>query len=270
MEPENDGAPKSAYFVQSLERGIAVIRSFDEEHAELTLSDVARRTGMSRATARRLLLTLVDLGFVRQSGRLFSLRPSILSLGYSYLSSLGLSDVVEPHIEELVETVQESSSVSVLDDDDIVYVARVSTKRIMNVTISVGTRFPAYATSMGRVLLAYRTKAQLEQYLATVDLRPLTGKTLVRRDELRTEIESVRAKGWALVDQELEEGLRSIAAPIFDGDGQTIAAINVSVSARSGSAEMVEQTILPPLLQTAARIEDDLRGGRRVFQPEVG
>lgn len=270
MGSEQEAVPKSTDFVQSLERGIAVIRSFDGDHPELTLSDVARRTGMSRATARRLLLTLVELGYMRQNGRLFSLRPSILSLGYAYLSSLGLPEVVEPHVEQLVEAVQESSSVSVLDDDEIVYVARVSTKRIMNVAISVGTRFPAYATSMGRVLLAHLPEAKREQMLATLDLRPLTAKTVVRRDDLRRELDRVREQGWALVDQELEEGLRSIAAPIFDGDGKAIAAINVSVSAHSGSAEMVEETVLPPLLQAVARIEDDLRGGHGVFQPEVG
>src|SRR5699024_3253157 len=125
---------------------------------------------------------------MRQNGRLFSLRPSILSLGYAYLSSLGLPEVVEPHVEQLVEAVQETSSVSVLDDDEIVYVARVSTKRIMNVAISVGTRFPAYATSMGRVLLAHLPEAKREQMLATLDLRPLTAKTVVRRDDLRREL----------------------------------------------------------------------------------
>ena len=145
---------RAPHFVQSLERGLAVIRAFDEHNVELTLSDVARSTGLTRAAARRFLLTLADLGYVRTDGRWFSLSPRVLELGYAYLSSLSLPEVAEPHMERLVAEVHESSSVSVLDGEDIVYVARVPTSRIMTVSINVGTRFPAYATSMGRVLLA--------------------------------------------------------------------------------------------------------------------
>src|SRR5690242_2893586 len=161
-------------FVQSLERGLAVIRAFDADHPQLTLSEVARATGLTRAAARRFLLTLVELGYVRTDGRLFALRPRVLELGYAYLSSLTLPEVAEPHLEQLVATVRESSSVSVLDRDEVVYVARVATKRIMRVAISVGTRFPAYATSMGRVLLAGQSDEWVEDYLATVNLLPLT------------------------------------------------------------------------------------------------
>src|SRR4051794_23692642 len=149
-----DVPARGTHFVQSLERGLAVIRAFDAEAPELTLSDVARRTGMSRAAARRFLLTLADLGYVRTDGRQFSLSPRVLELGYAYLSSLSLPEVAEPHLEALVAEVRESSSMSVLDGGDIVYVARVPVSRIMTVAINVGTRFPAYATSMGRVMLA--------------------------------------------------------------------------------------------------------------------
>src|SRR5512139_1746855 len=148
-------------FVQSLERGLAVIRAFDRDHPELTLSEVATATGVTRAAARRFLLTLAELGYVRSDGRLFALTPRVLELGYAYLSSMSLPEVAEPHLEALVATVNESSSVSVLDGTDVVYVARVPTSRIMTVSISVGTRFPAYATSMGRVLLAGLDDAEL-------------------------------------------------------------------------------------------------------------
>ena len=165
------GRARSTDFVQSLERGLAVIRAFDAEHPDLSLSDVARATGLPRAAARRFLLTLVDLGYVRTNGKLFSLRPRILELGYAYLSAIALPDVAQPHMESLAATVHESCSLSVLDGGDITYVARVPTRRIMTVAINVGTRFPAYATSMGRVLLAGLSPAELDDYLAGTELR---------------------------------------------------------------------------------------------------
>jgi len=252
--------------VQSLERGLAVIRAFDEQHPELTLSDVARSTGLTRAAARRFLLTLCDLGYVRSDGRWFSLTPRVLELGYAFLTSLSLTDVAEPHMERLVAEVHESSSVSVLDGADIVYVARVPTSRIMTVSINVGTRFPAYATSMGRVLLAGLSEATLDAYLAEVALRPLSPRTITSADALRRELAKVRRQGWALVDQELEEGLRSVAAPIRDRSGETVAAMNLSAHASRMTIDAARRTLVPPLLATAARIEADLRvagGGRR-------
>ena len=167
--------------MQSLERGLAVIRAFDEHNVELTLSDVASSTGLTRAAARRFLLTLADLGYVRTDGRWFSLSPRVLELGYAYLSSLSLPEVAEPHLERLVAEVHESSSVSVLDGGDIVYVARVPTSRIMTVSINVGTRFPAYATSMGRVLLAALPDEGLDAYLAGVELEQLSPRTVRSR-----------------------------------------------------------------------------------------
>ncbi len=247
-------------FVQSLERGLAVIRAFDAEHPELTLSDVARATGLTRAAARRFLHTLVDLGYMRSDGRLFALRPRILELGYAYLSSLTLPEVAQPHLEALAGAAHESCSVSVLDGDEVVYVARVPAKRIMSVSISVGTRFPAYATSMGRVLLAGQPTGWLDQYLATAELRPLTSRTITDPALLRKELDQVREQGWALVDQELEEGLRSIAAPIADGGGATVAAVNVSAHASRGSSDTIRDELLPRLRATAAQIGQDLRG----------
>jgi len=248
---------RGEHFVQSLERGLAVIRAFGADDPELTLSDVARRTGLTRAAARRFLLTLADLGYVRSDGRLFALTPRVLDLGYAYLSSLSLPEVAEPHLERLAAEVHESSSVSVLDGDEIVYVGRVPTSRIMRVAINVGTRFPAYATSMGRVLLAALEPEDLEAYLARAQIRPLTPRAIATPDELRGELARVRTQGWALVDQELEEGLRSIAVPIRNG-GRVVAAVNVSAHASRASKDTVRKVLLPPLLRTAAHIEADL------------
>jgi IclR family pca regulon transcriptional regulator len=254
--------PRSPEFVQSLERGLAVIRAFDGEHPSRTLSEVARATGLTRAAARRFLLTLVELGYMRSDGRLFSLRPRILEVGYAYLSGLTLPEVAQPHMEELVAQVHESCSMSVLDGDQIVYVVRVPTTRIMTVAITVGTRFPAYATSMGRVLLAARPEAWLDDYLATAELRPITRRTITDPARLRTTLRRVRAQGFALVDQELEDGLRSLAVPVRDADGTVTAAMNVSAHASRGSSESIRRELLPPLLEAARLVEEDLRGGQ--------
>jgi IclR family pca regulon transcriptional regulator len=245
--------------VQSLERGLAVIRAFDAEHPQMSLSDVARATGLTRAAARRFLHTLVGLGYMRTDGRLFALRPRVLELGYAYLSSLSLPEVALPHLEELVAQVHESSSISVLDADEVIYVARVPTKRIMTVAISVGTRFPAHATSMGRVLLAARSDEWLAGYLASARLRPLTARTVTDPDRLLAELRTARVQGWSLVDQELEEGLRSVAAPLVDGSGQVVAAVNISAQAQRWTPESITSELLPPLLKAAAAIGADLR-----------
>ncbi|HEV7188229.1 MAG TPA: IclR family transcriptional regulator C-terminal domain-containing protein [Blastococcus sp.] len=245
-------------FVQSLDRGLAVIRAFDAQHPRLQLSEVARATGLTRAAARRFLLTLVQLGYVRVDGREFSLRPRVLELGYSYLSGLTLPEVAQPHLEALVSRVEESSSMTVLDGDDVVYVARVHTKRIMAVVITVGTRFPAHATSMGRVLLAGLPPAELGAYLERADLVALTPRTTTDKGALRATLDRVRAAGYAMVDQELEEGLRSAAAPVRDRDGVVVAAVNLSVSASRTSLRQLEDDFVPQLLATAAQIEHDL------------
>ena len=264
-EPASEEQAADGDFVQSLERGLSVIRAFDADHPKLSLSEVAASAGLSRAAARRFLHTLVHLGYMQGSGGRFSLRPKILELGYAYLSSLTLPEVAMPHLEELVEQVRESSSVSELDGEDVVYIARVPAKRIMRVTISVGTRFPAYATSMGRVLLAAKPEEWLDEYLASVNLRCLTGHTITSPAELRQELRKVRNRGWALVDQELEEGLRSLAAPIRDWDGRVIAAVNVSTHAGRRSLDSVLEDLLRPLLATAERIERDLASAQPAF-----
>nr|WP_211658348.1 IclR family transcriptional regulator [Phytoactinopolyspora halophila] len=260
--PEHDDASKPAGFVQSLERGLSVIRAFDADHPRLTLSEVARITGLTRAAARRFLHTLVDLGYVHSDGRHFMLRPKVLDLGYAYLSSLSLPEVSQPHLERLSARVGESASVSVLDGGDVVYIARVATKRIMTVSISLGTRFPAHATSMGRVLLAAQSDEWLSGFLASTKLKALTPYTVTDPQELRSIVNDVREQGWALVDQELEEGLRSIAAPVHDAHGTVVAAVNISAPARRGTSEDIVRDLLPPLLDTAEQIRADLRALR--------
>jgi IclR family transcriptional regulator, pca regulon regulatory protein len=255
----SDGAVRDADFIQSLERGLSVIRAFDAEHPKLSLSEVAVSTGLSRAAARRFLHTLVSLGYMRVEGSQFALRPKVLELGYAYLSSLSLPEVALPHLEQLVEQVRESSSVSELDGEDVVYIARVPTRRIMTVSISVGTRFPAYATSMGRVLLAGRPDDWLDAYLESTKLHALTSHTIADPSSLRAELRKIRTQGWAVVDQELEEGLRSVAAPIHDSEGRVIAAVNVSTHAGRRSIADIIDDLLEPLLRTARLIESDLR-----------
>ena len=255
---DQPGTPREAHYVQSLERGLSVIAAFGPDTASLTLSDVARLTGLTRAAARRFLLTLVDLGYVRQDGKRFSLTPKVLGLGYAFLSGLSLPGVAEPHLERLSHDLHESASMSVLDGPDIVYVARVPTARIMTVTINIGTRFPAYATSMGRVLLAGLDEDRLEDYLRTVVIQRFTSHTVADTDELRASLDEVRGSGHALVDQELEHGLRSIAAPVRDRHGQVVAAVNVSTHISRVTKDKARRQFLPPLLRTVSDIESDL------------
>jgi IclR family pca regulon transcriptional regulator len=252
---------RERHFVQSLERGLSVIRVLNVPAPGLTLTDVAREADLTRAAARRFLLTLVDLGYVRCDDRRFSLTPSVLELGYSFLSSLTLPEIAQPHLRDLVQRVHESSSVSVLDGTDVVYVAREPTQRIMTVAIAVGTRFPAFATSMGRVLLAGLDDAELDAFFGRAELMPLTAGTVTTEDALRGVIETVREAGWALVDQELEDGLRAVAVPIHNAQSKVAAAINLSTQASRRTPQMIEDELLPPLLETAARIERDLAAG---------
>ncbi|MBT0773813.1 helix-turn-helix domain-containing protein [Kineosporia sp. J2-2] len=243
--------------LQSLTRGLAVIRCFDAEHADLTLSDVARRSGTSRATARRILHTLEDLGYVRQRTARFSLTPRVLELGGAYLASSALPALARPHLDDLTATCDESSSLSELDGDDIVYVARVQRRRIMTVAIGIGTRFPAHATSMGRVLLAGQPGPWLAEYLTRVRLTGFTAHTIVDGEKLRAELDLVRDQGWCLVDEELEPGLRSVAAPVLDRAGRVVAAVNVSTTTRR-SVEEIRSDLLSPLLACAEEIGRDL------------
>jgi IclR family pca regulon transcriptional regulator len=248
----------SGDFVQSLARGLAVIRAFDAEHPELTLSEVAARAELPRAAARRFLLTLEQLGYVRAAGRAFALTPRVLELGFSFLSGLSLPELAQPHLEKLSREIDESVSLAVRDDANVVYVARVPTRRIMSVSITIGTRFPAFVTSLGRVMLAHRPVEEQEAILRASALRPWTERTLIEIPALLSELARVGEQGWAVVDGELEEGLRSVAAPVHDRTGEVVAAVNVSMMSRSRSDQSVDD-ITTALLRTTRAIDDDLR-----------
>ena len=256
--PAAGGHGRRTDFVQSLDRGLAVIRCFSSEHPSLTLSEVAERTGLTRAAARRFLLTLQELGYVGSSGRQFSLRPRVLALGYAYLSSFSVAQIAQPHLEDLAEELHESCSVSVLDGDDLVYVARASANRIMTIALTVGTRLPPYPTSMGRVLLAHLPTGELDAYLSRAELRKLTERTVVDPADLRAILATVRSQGWAAVDQELEAGVRSIAVPIEDSSGKVVAAINASAHAARVPMRTLEKQFLPRLQEAARQIDSEL------------
>jgi len=239
-------------YVQSFARGLQVIRSFSAQAPQQTLSEVAQRTGLTRAGARRILLTLESLGYVRSQGRQFSLAPRILDLGFAYLSSLPLWNLAEPVMERLVEDLKESCSAAVLDGPDIVYVLRVPTHKIMSINLGIGSRLPAHCTSMGRTLLADMEPAALDALLREYPPMRRTERTLVDVNALKAELARVREQGWCLVDQELEEGLVSLSAPIRDRSGRAIAAMNISGQAnRTSPATMVAQFL--PKLRAAAQ-----------------
>jgi IclR family transcriptional regulator, pca regulon regulatory protein len=239
-------------FVLSLFRGLKVIESFEGHTGGRTVAEVALHTGVSRAAARRLLLTLELLGYAETDGRVFRLKPRILNLGFSYLSSASLPAIAQPFLEHLTEVLHESSSLSVLDGEQIVYIARSATKRVMSVALSVGSRLPAYCTSMGRVLLAALPEKEFSAYLDRVILKALTPKTLTDKTLFPDVIAKVRADGYALTDEELEVGLRSIAVPIIGSQGRIVASINVGVhAARVSSAELLHRVL--PVLQGSAQ-----------------
>lgn len=241
-------------YVQSLDRGIAVIRSFSSDQPRQTLADVARSTDLTRATARRLLLTLEQLGYVRSDGKQFELTARVLDIGYSFVASLNVNDIAQPFLEAFSEDVNESSSVSVLDDTNIVYVARVPTKRIMTVAIGLGSRFPAYQTSMGRALLAELSDDEIRSVFERSDRSRATPRTVNTADDLLRTTSEVRANGWALVDQELEIGVRSVAAPLRDANGTAIAAMNVSTHVGRTDMNEINRRFLPRLVETASAI----------------
>jgi IclR family transcriptional regulator, pca regulon regulatory protein len=250
-------ADRETDFVQSLQRGLAVICAFDADNPTLTLSDVARATGLARAAARRFLLTLVDLGYIRVDGRQFRLSPQVLELGRPYLSSLTLPEIALPHMREATNELRESCTLAILDGTDIVYVAHTPAKRILSVQITIGARDVAFATSLGRVLLAGQSDEWLDDYLATIELPPITPRTVTTPAKLRAELMRIRRHGYALVDQELEEGLRAIAAPLHDEQGNVIAAANFAVHASRWSNDDIRNTLLPRLVQTTTAIDRD-------------
>lgn len=246
-------------YVQSFARGLEVIRSFSAKAPRQTLSEVAAKTGLTRAGARRILLTLQTLGYVTLESKHFSLSPRILDLGFAYLSSMPIWNLAEPAMQALAAQVDESCSAAVLDGCDIVYVLRMPTHKIMSISLGVGSRLPAYCTSMGRLLLSDLPEGEMNRRLADSDLIARTKHTVTDPAQLAQRIAQVRRQGWALVDQELEEGMVSLAAPIRGRGGAMVAALNISGQANRTNAKSMQATMLTPLLDAAEAVSLLLR-----------
>ena len=244
-------------FVEAIARGLDVIRAFGPRQPVMSLAAVAAAASLPRPTARRILLTLEELGYVRAADGGFELTPRVLDLGMSYVLSRGLWEVARPHMEQLVARTRESSSVAQLDGSDIVYVARVAVPKIVTLAVTIGTRFPALATSLGKVLLAAMPPGEAERVLAEPTRSGITPRWQPDPDERAAALREVRARGWALTDEQLAPGIRSVAAPLRDGDGQVIAALNVTVHAAETPIEVLTGEYLPLLLQAAGAISAD-------------
>ena len=243
-------------YVQSFARGLAVIRSFSASARSQTMTEVAQRAGLTRAGARRILHTLHALGYVEIDGRQFRLTAKVLDLGFAYLSSLPLWSLAEPFMESLVSEVHESCSAAVLEGKEIVYVLRVPTHKIMSINLGIGSRLPAYCSAMGRVLLAALDDDRLERQLAHTELVARTPRTITDPQSLHEELLRIRKQGWALINEELEEGLISLAAPIKTRNGSVMAAINVSTHISRMSVDDMQKIVLPKLQQTARQISE--------------
>ena len=254
-------------FIEALARGLDVVKAFRAGRPSMTLSEVAAEADLARPTARRVLLTLQQLGYVRGEAGGFTLTPRVLELGTSYVESLGLWDVARPHLERLVAQTGESSSIGQLDGSDIVYVARVAVPKLVTLSVTIGTRFPALQTSLGKVLLAALPDEQVDAVLAEPSrsgIRPLWTPT---RAERVAALREVRARGWAMTDEQLAPGIRSVAAPLRDGAGTVVAALNVNAHARETSVETLVTEHVPPLLAASAEVSADF--ARRDTVPHV-
>ena len=240
--------------LQSLERGLAVLRAFTPDAPALTISEVADRTGLTRATARRILLTLADLGYVDSERRAFSMNPSVLDLAKPFAGQQDHWSFARPYLESLTERTGESASIAVLDDTDILYVARSQTRRLMTLAVAVGSRLPAHATSKGRVLLAFLPEPELEAYFARRAMARYTEQTVVDEAELREILAEIRREGFAIVDQQLEVGLSSVAAPIVDASGRISAALSLCAHAGRVDGATLRSDFVPLVVETARRV----------------
>ena len=248
-------APLKRDIVAGLEKGLAVIEAFDQDRPRLTISEVAERTGLTRAAARRYLLTLTHLGFVHQERKMFALAPRVLRLAQSYMHSARLPRVVQPALTELAHTLKEASAASVLDDADVICIAATSAGRNVSATLQPGIRVPAYCTANGRVLVAALPDEQAEAWLDRQTLRARTATTITRRDHLRAELQRVRERGYATVDQEMELGMRTLSVPLANWRGDTVAAMNLTVHASRMSIDDLVAAGLPALRQAQARLK---------------
>jgi len=242
-------------FMTSLARGLIVIQAFTQQSPQMTISQLSIKTGLSRAAVRRCLYTLTKLGFAgAEDGSRYSLRPRMLTLSHTYTTSNTLSSAAQPILERMSAALRESFSVATLDGEDIVYIARTQVNRVMAVDLHIGSRLPAYCTSMGRVLLAYLPAEQLEQYLAKVALTPHTTRTITSVEKLRLALRNVRRNGYALVDQEYEVGLRSLAVPVYSASGRVVATVNLSGNAPRLSVLEMQSRYLTPLRNAASEL----------------
>lgn len=244
-------------FIEALARGLDVIKAFQPNQPVMSLAEVAAATGLARPTARRILLTLIELGYVRVAEGGFALTPRVLELGVPYVQSVGLWDVARPHMERLVSRTHESTSIAQLDGSDIVYVARVAVPKIVTLAVHIGTRFPALQTSLGKVQLAAMTPDEVENVLSLPSWSGIEPSWKPDRAEREAVLRNVRAQGWAITDEQLAPGIRSVAAPLRDGIGRVTAAINVNAHAAETSTETLTEEYLPLLLQTAGAISAD-------------
>ncbi len=261
VAPEPAPSPEGPHkrdLIAGLEKGLAVIEAFDQDRPRLTISEVAQRCGLTRAAARRYLITLEYLGYVSSDRRMYSLSPKVLRLGQSYMHSARLPRIVQPELHKLAYALKEASSAGVLDGNDVICIAATEAGRLVSSTLQPGTRVPAYCTANGRVLLGAKPQAEVDAWLAGQALEPRTPHTLTDPDALRAEIARVRARGYATVDQEFELGLRTISVPLKNYRGEVHAAMNVSVqAARVGMDQLVDEC-LPALLQAQARLRSAL------------
>lgn len=246
-------------FMSSLARGLAVITAFQERKRHLTIAQISHRTGIPRAAVRRCLYTLIQLGYASSDGRTYSLLPKVLTLGHAYLSSTPLAVSAQPYLDRLTEQLHEACSLASLEGEQVLYIARSAVpQRLISIDLSVGSRLPAYCTSMGRIMLAAMDDASLQDYLATAELQPKTSRTLHTPEQLWECLLQIRTQGWCIVDQELEQGLRSLAVPVRDSSGHVLAAMNVSTHAGRVPLAELEQRYLPIMLATSRELSEQL------------
>jgi len=253
-KPKKDGE-----YLSTLARGLSVLRSFTKETPEMTLSEVAAATGLNPAVARRCLNTLVELGYVGKRGKLFLLTPEVMGFASAFLESVNLEEIARPYLQEVRDNTGDSSSLAVLSHQDILYLVHVSTNRMIRLDAGIGTRFPAYATSLGRVIIAHQSETFINDYLARIEPRKLTDKTVVSRVKLRKILNRCRRQGFTSTQDELDYGIISVAVPVFDNDGEILAAINCSTATTRVNQEEMIETRLPHLKVAAKRIEQELR-----------
>jgi IclR family pca regulon transcriptional regulator len=251
---EGEAAPSDPNFMTSLARGLSVLQAFSDQRRSLTIAQISHRTGIPRASVRRCLHTLIQLGYAEADGNNFSLKPKVLSLGYSYLSSTPLTVSAHPYLNQISRSLNESCSLAVLQDDEVLYVGRSAASRIMSVSLTTGSRLPAYCTALGRMLLAHLPPHELDGYLARVPLKAMTERTVVNPERLREILAGVREDGYAIVEEELEIGLRSIAVPVRGAAGTVLAALNIGAHAARVSKRKMKEEFLPALLKGAQEL----------------